>query len=109
MHQVVNATPVGMITDHIDHDGLNNDCQNLRTVTRAQNSFNSLKKRLATSRFKGVYRNQRGTWHATIGVNGKTLSLGYFEIEVDAAKAYNLAAIRYFGEYAVLNNIKQNI
>ncbi len=42
-------------------------------------------------------------WAASIRVDGKLLHLGYYGNEVEAAKAYDEAAIKHFGEYAKLN------
>lgn len=44
-------------------------------------------------------------WAARIMANGKRIFLGLFKKTVDAAKAYNDAAIKYHGEFAFLNKI----
>ena len=60
----------------------------------------------ATSIYKGVYfYKQTNKWRATIRVGGVCNGLGYFEREEEAAKAYNEAARRIFGEFAKLNVI----
>ena len=40
-----------------------------------------------------------------IQVHGKRKSLGYFNIEEEAARIYNQAAKQYFGEFAKLNEV----
>ena len=42
---------------------------------------------------------------AQININNKRTGLGYFENKIEAAKAYNEAAIKYYGEFANLNKI----
>ena len=60
-----------------------------------------------TPRYKGVCWYPRDKkWEARIGVNGKTHRLGRFVAEIDAARAYNKAALEHFGEFAVLNIIE---
>ena len=45
----------------------------------------------------------RGKWYATILVKGKAKLLGFFAEEVEAARAYDRAAVEHFGEFARLN------
>ena len=45
------------------------------------------------------------TWRAYIGCNGKPSHIGYFDVETEAAKAYNENAKIKYGEYACLNEI----
>ncbi len=91
--------------DHINGDGFDNRRCNLRLCDTQKNSFNKKKQRSkATSIYKGVsWKKDRHSWHARIEFNTKTMHLGYFTKEIDAGKAYDTAAIKYFGEFARLN------
>ena len=42
---------------------------------------------------------------ASIGINGNSYSLGYYESENDAGWIYNYFAKVHFGEFAVLNDV----
>lgn len=77
---------------------------NCRWATRQQQSRNKRKRRSerCTSRFKGVSK-AKSKWRATIHADGVTTHLGVFENEVDAAKAYDKAAIELHGDFACLN------
>lgn len=91
--------------DHKDHDGLNCQRSNLRACESIQNSRN-MKKPVSgrTSKFKGVdFPARDKKWRAGIRMNYKTIFLGYHKTEEDAARAYDAAAIKYFGEFAHLN------
>lgn len=96
----------GTIVDHIDGNTLNNERPNLRVATDAENSHNTQKRRTPglTSQYKGVCWNAyKRKWAAAIQANYKRLILGYFDSEVDAAKAYDVEARKQFGEFARLN------
>lgn len=89
--------------DHNDHNGLNNRRENLRICSNKQNSRNT-RSRPGTSRFKGVCRTSNsGRWSAQITVDGKKKHLGVFSEEIEAADAYDLAAIENFGSFAYTN------
>jgi hypothetical protein len=56
----------------------------------------SSKEHKRTSRYRGVNWDKRyNAWRARIGVQGVTKCLGYFSDELEAAKAYNAAAVKY--------------
>lgn len=88
--------------DHINGNGLDNRRENLRLVTPSQNMFNSKKPKNNTSGFKGVDYSY-GKYRARISVNSKRIELGRFSTAEEAARAYDVAAKAYHGEYAVLN------
>jgi hypothetical protein len=98
----------GKVIDHINHDGLDNRINNLREATHKQNISHQRHKRGNSSQYKGVRWNTKNkNWNAYIKTNYKRIHLGCFENEADAAEAYNKAAVKLFGEYAVLNEVER--
>ena len=91
-------------TDHINHDGLNNQRSNLRLATHAQNQRNQRPYLGRTSPYKGVHWfPSREKWRAQIVIANHERHIGLFGAEEDAARAYDAAAREHFGEYACLN------
>lgn len=92
--------------DHINHNTLDNRRCNLRLATPAQNGQNMRLAKNNTSGYKGVFWDRAtNKWRAKIHFNGKCLCLGTYQETIDAAKAYNKAAVEYFGEFAFLNDV----
>lgn len=106
MHQLLHTPDAGCITDHKDRCKLNNQMYNLRNATKAQNATNSKHYKSSTTGYRGVSLYARtGKFIAGIKVNKVRVHLGFFDSAVEAAKAYNEAAIKHHGEFATLNNI----
>ena len=104
LHRLVLNAPKGLFVDHIDHNCLNNRRSNLRLCTQKQNNCNTLPRKGCSSKYKGVSFNKaRKRFIAYIQHNKKRFHLGYFEDEIDAAKAYDKKAREFFGEFAYLN------
>lgn len=95
----------GYTADHINGDGLDNRRCNLRLATPQENARNKRKIKQKTSKYKGVHKRENGKWRAAIRVNYKLINLGTFINEIDAAKTYNENALKFFGEYACLNQL----
>lgn len=113
LHRVVNQTPKGKLTDHINANRLDNRRCNLRTVNDAQNKWNGRKRKKHegqfTSQYKGVhYVVQKGRSPKWAAFNGSLTTpgkrfIGYFGSEKEAAIAYDNEARKRFGEYAHTN------
>ena len=105
MHRWIMNAPKGMVVDHINHNGLDNRKENLRFATNAENSRYARKtKNKFCSDYKGIhYIKKVKRWRARITFEGKTRYVGQYRDEISAAKAYDRAAKKYFGEFACLN------
>lgn len=100
MHRLINNTPEGFETDHIDGNKLNNQRSNLRMATPSQNQWNTNKRINNTSGFKGVSWH-KGTkkWQAKINFKGKRKYLGLFDTPEAASQAYESKAKELFAEF----------
>ncbi len=105
MHREIMNAPQGVLVDHRNGDSLDNRRGNLRFATPAENVRNRSKTRSKTSsKYIGVYRDkERNKWASHLKHKGKMIWLGRYDREIDAAKAYDKAAKKYFGEFARLN------
>lgn len=106
LHAYILRVEPGQRVDHISGDSLDNRKQNLRLITASQNAQNARRPTFPgkTSRFKGVcWSRTEGRWRARITLNGASEDIGAFDDEEAAARAYDEAALRLFGEYARTN------
>ena len=104
MHREIMQPPEGMVVDHQNLNRLDNTRDNLHVCTPGENACNRHKQRGTSSRFRGVsYSKDHRKWSATIWFEGKSIHLGHFTEEVEAAKAYDRKAVELLGEFARLN------
>ena len=108
MHREILNSPKGLCTDHRNGNGLDNRRKNLRVCTNAENLQNQTKRARCTSKYKGVttysvVKHRKRPWLAQITFNNKHINIGYFASEESAARAYDIAAKKYHGEFARLN------
>lgn len=97
LHRLILDAPAELVSDHINHDGLDNRRVNLRLCSHAKNMGNRRKQNVA-KRFKGVRWHRYG-WEVGLAHQ----YIGRFTDEEEAARAYDAAALREYGEFALLN------
>ena len=103
MHRVIMDAPMGVSVYHINHNKLDNQRENLRLVKGSARMHRrpSVKH---SSKYRGVYWcKDKRKWIAEIKVYKKQIRLGRFEVEKDAAMAYDEAARKYYGSLARTN------
>lgn len=104
MHTIINKTPNGMFTDHINGNKLDNRKENLRTATAQQNQMNKKTSKHSEVGLKGIRKcKTTGKWRINMSINGKYTALGRTSCLGKAIKIYNQSAKKYHGEFARLN------
>jgi len=104
MHRFILGAPPGTEVDHCNGNGCDNRRDNIRVCSHGENQRNVGKWYIGGSRYLGVsWFRRTQKWRARICVNSKHITLGYFNDEVEAARAYDEAARKYHGEFATLN------
>lgn len=105
--EVLGASAKGLVVDHINGNPFDNRRQNLRACANSDNVKNQKLRRDPNKRsaFKGVTRafTKMERWTAQINANGKHHYIGIYATEIEAARAYDEAAMRLHGEFARTN------
>jgi len=98
--QLLDLTDPKIEVDHRDHNGLNNQRENLRVANHNQNQHNQAPRKNTSSKYKGVsWDKSNKKWQANIKINGKQKKLGRFTNEYEAHLIYEKAAKELFGEF----------
>lgn len=111
MHRMIMNDPVGFDVDHKNGNGLDNRRNNLRACSHKNNTRNRVKSSGAkSSQYKGVCFNKRTrTWSAGIGDSYHRIHIGYYATEIEAARAYDIKAQEFYGEYAKINHVDTRV
>ena len=108
-HRLAFLITYNALPEMIDHvNGIRDDNRllNLREATNHQNCMNRPMATKNRSGYKGVsFHTQSKKWRARINLNKQEITLGSFTCPIEAAKAYNKAALELHGEFAFLNPI----
>lgn len=106
MHRVVMGALAGQEVDHINGDKLDNRKENLRFCTRAENLSNRGAQKNNKTGLKGVSRVKGcNRYKAQIMCEGTIHHLGSFDSPLEAAEAYNKAAVTLHGDFAKVNDL----
>lgn len=103
LHNFIMNPKEGFIVDHINGKPYDNRRSNLRITTVNLNAKNKGLNRINTSGVSGVHQTSKGKWVARIGVDGKRIHLGTFDLKEDAIKKRLDAEKYYYGEYSRVN------
>lgn len=91
--------------DHIDGNPSNNKRSNLRIVTSAQNSWNTVKHKDNTSGYKNVFwSNEHQKYRARFMINGKNIEVGLFDDPKEASEKVSEIRAKYHGEFSRKEN-----
>lgn len=110
LHRLIVGAQKGQVVDHVNHNTLDNRKDNLRVCSQRKNNANRVKNFKKTSSiYKGVgWHKATSRWRAYINLESKKhKSLGYFQTEREAAMAYNKVAAEVFGQFALLNDVRE--
>ena len=103
MHKIIMGRYEGHVIDHINRVKLDNRYSNLRICTPKQNSYNRSRPKNAKNKYKGVRKQNKTKWMATISKDGKKHEIKDIATEKEAAKMYDIMAEELFGKFAGKN------
>lgn len=103
MHRLIMKAEKGELIDHINGNKLDNRKENLRFADKSKNAMN-MHRVYGKIPYKGVYFDKsKNLYTVRIVIDGKHTHIGRYKTPEEAAKAYDEAALKYYGEFANLN------
>ena len=102
LHREIMGHPKGLTVDHVSGDTLDNRRENLRVCTIAENLRNRKVAKHSSTGLKGVQKH-RNLYRVRISVGGRRVIVGTYKCPIEAAKAYDAAAIEHYGEFSRTN------
>lgn len=104
IHRLITGALPDTVVDHKNHKAWDSRQANLRVCSHAENMRNRSLNKNNTSGFKGVsWYKRRSRWVAHVAVNNKKKTVGYFHTTIEAARAYDRAALELHGAFACTN------
>lgn len=101
-HRLIMRPTDSEVVDHINGNSLDNRRSNLRLVDWTKNAWNRANPCNAKSRFNGVGWSG-GRWQVSIRDGKRQIYIGRFQSEIEAAYHYDLASLKYHGEFGRRN------
>ena len=113
LHREIMNTPKGLLTDHLNGNGLDNRRANLRVCTNRENQINRRGNINRTNKYIGIEKDKKAQnkpWRPNVLVSDpskkrgqRRLSKGYYATEEEAAYQRDLCMVKYHGTEVVLN------
>lgn len=101
MHKEIIGTPVGLVTDHINGNGLDNRRSNLRVCSRRENLLNRGEQTNNSSGISGVsFEKKSQKWESYLHHYGKKISLGRYSEKEEAVKARTEGIKKWYNDFA---------
>lgn len=100
---IVGATNPSWVVDHKNRNSLDNRRHNLKVCGFGENAQNADYAKASSTGYRGVYKAGGGKFYAQIGLSGTRAYLGTFSEALDAAIAYDKAALDFYGPFAWTN------
>lgn len=105
---IMKVTNPDIKVDFINGNTLDNRKENLRLCTHKQKMRSRKPVKNSKSGFKGVHWVEHyNTWRVLMTVDGEKKFLGNFSDPVEAARVYDRAALKYYGEFVYTNFPKE--